>query len=118
MFKMPLRAFSTVLGSLLSTGYSLSSTMRVRMPITMPTEEMSIGYIMELQPCALRSGEEAARTIAAHVDSAKDPNKSAPIPAISPTLSPTLSAMQAGFRKSSSSMPYSFLPERSAPTSA
>lgn len=32
-------------------------------------------------------------TKAAQVDSAKDPNKSAPIPAISPTLSPTLSAI-------------------------
>ena len=36
-------------------------------------------------------------TKAAHVDSANDPNKSAPIPAISPTLSPTLSAIVAGF---------------------
>lgn len=32
-------------------------------------------------------------TKAAQVDSAKDPNRSAPIPAISPTLSPTLSAI-------------------------
>ncbi len=36
-------------------------------------------------------------TSAAHVDSANEPNKSAPIPAISPTLSPTLSAIVAGF---------------------
>jgi len=36
-------------------------------------------------------------TKAAQVDSANEPNKSAPIPAISPTLSPTLSAMVAGF---------------------
>lgn len=36
-------------------------------------------------------------TRAAQVDSANDPNKSAPIPAISPTLSPTLSAIVAGF---------------------
>lgn len=36
-------------------------------------------------------------TKAAHVDSANDPNKSAPIPATSPTLSPTLSAIVAGF---------------------
>merc|ERR1719506_145749 len=105
MFRIPLRAFSTVLGSLLSTGYNLSSTTSVMIPTTMPTEEMSIGYIMELQPCALRSAEEEARTIAAQVDSAKDPNKSAPMPAMSPTLSPTLSAMHAGLRKSSSSMP-------------
>lgn len=36
-------------------------------------------------------------TRAAHVASAKEPNKSALIPATSPTLSPTLSAMVAGF---------------------
>ena len=34
-----------------------------------------------------------ATTSAAHEDSAKEPNKSEPIPAISPTLSPTLSAI-------------------------
>ena len=36
-------------------------------------------------------------TKAAQVDSAKEPKRSAPIPAISPTLSPTLSAIVAGF---------------------
>lgn len=35
-------------------------------------------------------------TRAAQVDSAKEPNRSALIPATSPTLSPTLSAMVAG----------------------
>ena len=40
------------------------------------------------------------------------------MPATSPTLSPTLSAMVAGFRASSSGMPCSTLPTRSAPTSA
>ena len=40
------------------------------------------------------------------------------MPAMSPTLSPTLSAMTAGFRGSSSGMPASTLPTRSAPTSA
>jgi hypothetical protein len=44
-------------------------------------------------------------TKAAHVDSARDPKRSAPIPAISPTLSPTLSAMTPGFEGSSSSRP-------------
>ena len=44
-------------------------------------------------------------TRAAHVDSAKEPNKSAPIPAISPTLSPTLSAIVAGFLGLSSGSP-------------
>ena len=44
--------------------------------------------------------------------------RSAAIPAQSPTLSPTLSAMTAGLRGSSSGMPASTLPTRSAPTSA
>lgn len=41
----------------------------------------------------------------AQVDSAKDPNKSALIPATSPTLSPTLSAIVAGFLGLSSGRP-------------
>jgi len=57
-------------------------------------------------------------TNAAQVDSANDPNKSAPIPAISPTLSPTLSAIVAGFFGESSGKPNSIFPTRSAPTSA
>ncbi len=40
------------------------------------------------------------------------------MPASSPTLSPTLSAITAGLRGSSSGMPASILPTRSAPTSA
>src|SRR3546814_8138809 len=40
------------------------------------------------------------------------------MPAQSPTLSPTLSAITAGLRGSSSGMPASTLPTRSAPTSA
>ncbi len=40
------------------------------------------------------------------------------MPATSPTLSPTLSAIMAGLRGSSSGMPASVLPTRSAPTSA
>ena len=36
--------------------------------------------------------ETEEMTSAAQVDSAKEPNRSAPIPAMSPTLSPTLSA--------------------------
>ena len=45
-------------------------------------------------------------------------NKSAPIPAVSPTLSPTLSAITAGLRGSSSGIPASTLPTKSAPISA
>lgn len=44
-------------------------------------------------------------TKAAQVDYAKEPNKSAPIPATSPTLSPTLSAIVAGFLGLSSGKP-------------
>src|SRR3989338_2540123 len=44
--------------------------------------------------------------------------RSAAMPASSPTLSPTLSAITAGLRASSSGMPASTLPTKSAPTSA
>ncbi len=47
-----------------------------------------------------------------------DSNRSAAMPAQSPTLSPTLSAMVAAFLGSSSGIPASTLPTRSAPTSA
>ncbi|CAI8362518.1 MAG: Uncharacterised protein [Flavobacterium sp. SCGC AAA160-P02] len=40
------------------------------------------------------------------------------MPATSPTLSPTLSAIVAGFLGSSSGIPASTLPTKSAPTSA
>ena len=50
--------------------------------------------------------------------SAKDPNKSAPIPAISPTLSPTLSAIVAGFFGLSSGRPSYTFPTKSDPKSA
>merc|ERR1719230_2214878 len=85
-------------------------------PEMMPPADNNIGYIIAFQ--SDRISLALAITRAAQVDSAKEPNKSAPIPAISPTLSPTLSAMHAGFLGSSSSIPYSFFPERSAPTSA
>ena len=57
-------------------------------------------------------------TSAAQVASAKEPKRSAPMPAISPTLSPTLSAIVPGFCGESSSSPSQTLPARSAPTSA
>jgi hypothetical protein len=53
-----------------------------------------------------------------HEHHAEDSNRSEAMPAQSPTLSPTLSAMVAGLRGSSSGMPASTLPTRSAPTSA
>ena len=47
-----------------------------------------------------------------------DSKMSEPMPATSPTLSPTLSAITPGLRGSSSGMPASSLPTRSAPMSA
>ena len=61
---------------------------------------------------------EAARAMEAIIDPQYDSKISEPIPATSPTLSPTLSAITAGFRGSSSGIPASTLPTRSAPTSA
>ena len=58
------------------------------------------------------------RIIAPMFSAAVDSNRSAPRPAQSPTLSPTRSAMTAGLRGSSSGIPASTLPTRSAPTSA
>ena len=54
----------------------------------------------------------------AKIDPQYDSYKSAPMPATSPTLSPTLSAIVAGFLGSSSGIPASTLPTKSAPTSA
>ena len=59
-----------------------------------------------------------AKVTAEIIEPTYDSNKSEPIPATSPTLSPTLSAITAGFLGSSSGMPASTLPTRSAPTSA
>ena len=60
----------------------------------------------------------APKTIVAIKVTAYVSNKSAAIPAQSPTLSPTLSAITAGLRGSSSGIPASTLPTKSAPTSA
>ena len=81
----------------------------------MPTAEIRIG---NRSASKLVAKATAPITRAAQVLSAQEPNKSAPIPATSPTLSPTLSAITAGLRGSSSGMPCSTFPTRSAPTSA
>ena len=80
-----------------------------------PTAEMRIG---KSSASRFVANATAPITSAAQVLSANEPNKSAPIPATSPTLSPTLSAITAGLRGSSSGIPCSTLPTRSAPTSA
>ncbi len=59
-----------------------------------------------------------ASTMAAAMAATLESNRSAPMPATSPTLSPTLSAITAGLRGSSSGMPSSTFPTRSALTSA
>src|SRR5205814_1199417 len=67
---------------------------------------------------ALPGSSSAPSSMVATIVTAYVSNKSAAMPAQSPTLSPTLSAMTAGLRGSSSGMPASTLPTRSAPTSA
>ena len=78
---------------------------------TMPAEKP--------MPCfSAAAASDAPRIMAPMFSAAVDSNRSAPRPAQSPTLSPTRSAMTAGLRGSSSGMPASTLPTRSAPTSA
>jgi len=60
----------------------------------------------------------APRIMALMTSAAMDSNRSAPLALQSPTLSPTRSAMTAGFLGSSSGMPASTFPTKSAPTSA
>ena len=59
-----------------------------------------------------------AIAIEAIIDPQYDSKISDPMPATSPTLSPTLSAITPGFLGSSSGIPASILPTKSAPTSA
>ena len=59
-----------------------------------------------------------AIAIHATIEPQYDSKISEPIPAISPTLSPTLSAITPGFLGSSSGIPASSFPTKSAPTSA
>ncbi len=64
------------------------------------------------------ASKDIAITNAAAIEATFESNRSAPIPATSPTLSPTLSAITAGFLGSSSGMPSSTLPTKSALISA
>ena len=68
--------------------------------------------------CFAPNARVAPRIIAPMFSAAVDSKRSAPRPAQSPTLSPTRSAITAGFLGSSSGIPASTLPTRSAPTSA
>jgi hypothetical protein len=71
------------------------------MQIKIPKAIINRGYIkfeiLKWQPEPVPIKEVEDITKAAQVDSAKDPKRSALIPATSPTLSPTLSAIVAGF---------------------
>jgi len=80
----------------------------------MPTADTNNANETPSPPWYAKTPNVIAETIAPTYDS----NKSAPIPATSPTLSPTLSAITAGFLGSSSGIPASTLPTKSAPTSA
>mmetsp|Transcript_36511 Transcript_36511/g.90093 ORF Transcript_36511/g.90093 Transcript_36511/m.90093 type:complete len:205 (-) Transcript_36511:827-1441(-) len=117
---MPSCVLSTVSMSFsLRTGAMVVATKEHTRHTRMPAAEMVTGNISPAHPPAESSDSELdATTRAAHVASAKDPKRSEPMPATSPTLSPTLSAMVAGLRGSSSGMPCTTLPARSAPTSA
>lgn len=64
------------------------------------------------------SANTPPRIIADIISADIDSNKSAHYPAQSPTLSPTKSAITAGFLGSSSGIPASNFPIKSAPTSA
>ncbi len=82
-----------------------------------PTMEANrpMAEAMKMKGACLRS---SARTSEAAMAATFESKRSAPIPATSPTLSPTLSAMTAGFLGSSSGMPSSTLPVKSAAMSA
>ena len=103
--------FSSVLGRIKKSEIKLAT-----IPIPLTKRGKSNAEVLNGSSRATK--DAAPITIAAHVDSATEPNKSAPMPAISPTLSPTLSAITAGFLGSSSGIPASTFPTRSAPTSA
>ncbi|MNI63404.1 hypothetical protein D3C73_1187700 [compost metagenome] len=85
----------------------------------MPKPQITIGKrIGDMPPKLSVTTISCPKTMVAKMVATYEPNKSAPIPATSPTLSPTLSAMVAGLRTSSSGIPASTLPTKSAPTSA
>ena len=87
-----------------------------------PTAIMASGKMRPLAalppPMPMARKAVTPRMMLATSTTPNDSKRSEAMPAQSPTLSPTLSAMVAGLRLSSSGMPASTLPTRSAPTSA
>lgn len=91
-------------GSISSTAFiskkSVANSVVMRHAI-MPTELTRRGYTIGVNSWLIPKDEIEATTRAAHDDSAYEPKRSDPIPAISPTLSPTLSAMTYMYNKRS-----------------
>jgi len=83
---------------------------------TIRGNRMNPDFVSKSRPAALAI--VPPRIIAAIISAEIDSNKSAHYPAQSPTLSPTRSAITAGFLGSSSGIPTSTFPIKSAPTSA
>ncbi|WVZ96554.1 hypothetical protein U9M48_042181 [Paspalum notatum var. saurae] len=86
-----LRAGPTSSGPL--TSATSVATSVVAMHTSRPTALTSSGYIIAVKLWSSPKEEMEATNSAAHDDSAYEPNRSDPIPAMSPTLSPTLSAI-------------------------
>ncbi len=107
-----------------ASGFGLSPGRTLRMPAIEASRPIapitSEKRMYEGSPVAAGSAVKIAapRIIAPMFSAAVDSKRSAPRPAQSPTLSPTRSAITAALRGSSSGMPASTLPTRSAPTSA
>jgi hypothetical protein len=101
MINYHLTVFSTVsyltLMKVVAKNYVMNDT---RIPAAVTINGKKIASVVKTRPSLV-----APITNAAQVDSARDPKRSLPIPAISPTLSPTLSAMTPGFDLSSSGRP-------------
>ncbi len=92
-----------------------------KIPITeakIPTTHKRSGSDTSLNFMEEEASTATPRIMQPTIDPTYDSKRSAPIPATSPTLSPTLSAITAGFLGSSSGIPASTFPTRSAPTSA
>src|SRR3990170_7186726 len=108
-----------------AAGPNLSRSLSTDMPASedkSPAMTSTTGYDISASRDARRATSPAEivapSAIVATTAPEYDSNISAPSPATSPTLSPTLSAMTPGFLGSSSGIPASTLPTRSAPTSA
>ena len=102
-------------------GFDFSSPLTKNVPIIadiIPTAERIRGKTAPARADFEPATPITPKVMAETIEPTYDSKRSAPIPATSPTLSPTLSAITAGFLGSSSGIPASTFPTRSAPTSA